>query len=282
MTPDDRKLRNQLRAHGRQLGDRRDAQRETQDIEHLVQACAYEHWHRMLFARFLAENDLLLDTQNSVAMTLDDVRELARELGQDWMDVAAELAQRMLLAVFRPDDPVLKVQLPPEARQELEEKLASLPTEVFQTDDSLGWVYQFWQSEEKDRINDSGVKIGADELPAVTELFTEDYMVWFLLHNTLGAWWTAKRKAEGKDPNLRGYEWTYLRLKEDGMPAAGSFDRWPRLAKDIKLLDPSMGSGHFLVFALPILVAFRTGRGRTHARAGCGSRAPRQPFWAGN
>jgi hypothetical protein len=61
-----------------------------------------------------------------------------------------------------------------------------LPSEVFKADDSLGWVYQFWQSEENDRINDSGVKIGADVLPAVTELFTEDYMVWFLLHNTLG------------------------------------------------------------------------------------------------
>jgi hypothetical protein len=257
MTADDRKLRNQLRAHGRQLGDRRDAKRETQEIKHLVQACAYEHWHRMLFARFLAENDLLLDAQNGVAMALDDVRELAREQGRDWMDVAAELAQSMLLAVFRPDDPVLKVQFPPETWQQLEEKLASLPKQVFQADDSLGWVYQFWQSEEKDRINDSGVKIGADELPAVTELFTEDYMVWFLLHNTLGAWWTAKRKGEGKDTSLPGYEWTYLRLREDGMPAAGSFDGWPRCASDLKLLDPSMGSGHFLVFALPILVGFR-------------------------
>src|SRR5438876_6783423 len=59
MRADDRKLRNQLRAHGRQLGDQRDPKRETQEIEHVVQACAYEHWHRMLFARFLAENDLL-------------------------------------------------------------------------------------------------------------------------------------------------------------------------------------------------------------------------------
>src|SRR5437016_1311123 len=53
MSAEDRALRNQLRAHGRQLGDGRDATRETQEIEHLVQACAYEHWHRMLFARFL-------------------------------------------------------------------------------------------------------------------------------------------------------------------------------------------------------------------------------------
>ncbi len=89
---DDRKLRNQLRAHGRQLGDRRDAQSETQEIEHLVQACAYEHWHRMLFARFLAENDLLLDTRAWRGDDAGRVRELAREQGRDWMDVAAEFA----------------------------------------------------------------------------------------------------------------------------------------------------------------------------------------------
>jgi len=252
-----RDLRNQLRAHGRQLGDQRDSRRETQAIEHLVQACAFEHWHRMLFARFLAENDLLLDAGSGVAMTLNDVRELAREQGRDWMDVAAELAQRMLLAVFRPDDPVLKVQLPPETRLRLEEKLAVLPKEIFYADDSLGWVYQFWQRDEKDRVNRSEVKIGADQIAAVTQLFTEDYMVLFLLENTLGAWWTTKRRAEGNDPALLGYKWKYLRLCEDGSPTAGSFDGWPRVARDLRVLDPCMGSGHFLVFALPILARMR-------------------------
>ncbi|HZU43083.1 MAG TPA: DNA methyltransferase [Terriglobales bacterium] len=173
------------------------------------------------------------------------------------MDIAAELAQRMLLAVFRPDDPVLKVKLPPETRQQLEEKLAALPKEIFQADDSLGWVYQFWQRDEKDRVNRSEVEIGADEIAAVTQLFTEDYMVLFLLENTLGAWWTAKRRAEGKNPALPRHEWTYLRLNEDGSPAAGSFDGWPRAARDLRVLDPSMGSGHFLVFALPILAYMR-------------------------
>ena len=257
MTAAERELRNQLRAHGRQLGDRRDERRDTQGIDHLVQACAYEHWHRMLFARFLAENDLLLDADHGMAMSLDEVRELAREQNREWIEIAAELAQKMLLAVFRPDDPVLRVSLPPETRQQMELKLATLPAEVFRADDSLGWVYQFWQRDEKDRVNKSEVKIGADELPAVTQLFTEDYMVLFLLENTLGSWWTAKRRAEGKDPALPGYEWTYLRLNEDGSPAAGAFDGWPRAACELRVLDPSMGSGHFLTFALPILTRMR-------------------------
>jgi hypothetical protein len=61
-----------------------------------------------------------------------------------------------------------------------------------QASDSLGWVYQFWQAKRKDEVNASEVKIGADELPAVTQLFTEPYMVDFLLHNSLGAWWVTR------------------------------------------------------------------------------------------
>lgn len=254
--PGQKELRSQLRAHGRQLGDRRQPN-GTQETVRLEQAVAYEHWHRLLFARFLAENDLLVNPEFGVPMSLAEVQEAAREQNCDWLSLASGYAQRMLLEVFRPDDPVLRVALPPESRQQLEEKLNTLPVEIFRADDSLGWVYQFWQRDEKDRVNKSEVKIGANELPAVTQLFTEDYMVLFLLENTLGAWWAAKRWKEGKDSTLPGYEWTYLRLNEDGSPTAGGFDGWPRLARDVRVLDPSMGSGHFLTFAMPMLTRMR-------------------------
>lgn len=263
-----RDLRNRLRAHGRQLGDKLDPKRGTQTIRHLAVECAYEHWHRMLFARFLAENNLLIEPESGVALSLEECRELAREQNADWLELASSFAVRMLPQIFRQGDPVLEVSLPPETRKKLEELLEGLPAEVFSADDSLGWVYQFWQSELKDSINAAGEKIGADELPAVTQLFTDDYMVLFLLHNTLGAWWTAKRKSEGKDPALPNISWTYLLLNDDGTPAAGPFTGWPKLARDIRLLDPSMGSGHFLTFALPILAAFRMEEeGLTHEDA---------------
>lgn len=280
LTADQRALRNRLRAHGRQLGDRRDAKTSVQDTARLVQECAYEHWHRMLFARFLAETDLLIEPESDVAITLDEVQELAREKATDWLELASDYAERMLPQIFRKDDPVLQIALPPETRSEMEDLLKSLSKPVFEADDSLGWVYQFWQSDKKDEVNKSEVKIGADELPAVTQLFTEDYMVLFLLHNTLGAWWAGKVLA-GK-PSLAAsapdeaalrvackvgdIDWSYLRFVRDtaddgteGLwrPAADVFEGWPKAAKDVTVLDPCMGSGHFLVFALPILVAFR-------------------------
>jgi hypothetical protein len=254
--PDQKALRAQLRAHGRQLGDVRQPD-GTQETRRLEQACAYEHWHRLLFARFLAENNLLVNPDYGVAMSLSEIQETAREQNRDWLSLASDFAQRMLLEVFRPDDPVLRVMMPPETRQELEESLAQLPPDVFTCDDSLGWVYQFWQRDEKDRVNKSEVKIGADEISPVTQLFTEDYMVLFLLHNTLGAWWTAKRRAEGKSSQLPGCEWIYLRLNDDGSPSAGSHDGWPKTARELRLLDPCMGSGHFLTFALQIIARMR-------------------------
>lgn len=279
LTAEQRALRNRLRAHGRQLGDRRDP-KGVQSIGRLVQECAYEHWHRMLFARFLAETDLLIEPDSGVAITLDEVQELAREKATDWLPLASDYAERMLPQIFRKDDPVLDIALPPETRSEMEDLLKALTRPVFEADDSLGWVYQFWQSDKKDEVNKSEVKIGADELPAVTQLFTEDYMVLFLLHNTLGAWWAGKVLAANPglatsapdEATLRAackvgdIDWTYLRFvretAEDGnegswRPAAGVFEGWPKAAKELTMLDPCMGSGHFLVFALPVLVAFR-------------------------
>jgi hypothetical protein len=274
LSPDQRKLRNRLRAHGRQLGDKLDEKKGTQSIDRLTGECAYEHWHRLLFARFLAENDLLVEPESGMALSLDECRELAREQSKDWLVLASEFAQRMLPQIFRAGDPVLEVPLPPEKRQELEALLEGLPREVFIADDSLGWVYQFWQADQKDAVNASENKIGADELPAVTQLFTEDYMVLFLLHNTLGAWWAGKvlaakpdlaRSAASEDEcraacAVQGIEWSYLRFVREGdvwRPAAGRFPGWPTAAKNLTVLDPCMGSGHFLAFALPMLVALR-------------------------
>jgi hypothetical protein len=264
LSPDLRKLRNRLRAHGRQLGDKLDEKKDTQTIDRLAGECAYEHWHRLLFARFLAENDLLVEPESGMALSLDECRELARERGVDWLVLASDFAQRMLPQIFRPGDPVLELSLPPEKRQELEELLEGISREVFQADDSLGWVYQFWQAETKSVVNKSGERIDADTISAVTQLFTEDYMVRFLLENSLGAWWVHRNGVRDLP-----CEMPYLRLLDDGRPAVRDFDRWPLRAADIRLLDPCCGSGHFLVRAFEMLVRLRMAESSLSATEAC-------------
>ena len=186
MASGQRTLRHRLRAHARQLGDRLDVRSGGQAIDRLVHECAFEHWHGMLFARFLAENDLLIEPEMGVAISMEECEELAKEEGVDKGVLASRFAHHMLPQVFRPDHPIFEVQFAREHRLKLEGQVERLPADVFKAADSLGWVYQFWQTKKKDAVNRTEVKIGADELPVVTQLFTEPYMVQFLLHNSLG------------------------------------------------------------------------------------------------
>lgn len=266
-----------LRARARQLGDALDPKSQVQALEHLVREVAYEHWHRMLFARFLAESHLLVEPETGIAVSLAECRELAREQDEDPWALAGRFAERMLPAIFRGGDPALALALPTERLNRLEALLEGLPAEVFAADDALGWVYQFWQTKRKKEVNASGRKIGAEELPAVTQLFTEPYMVQFLLHNTLGAWHAGRvlatrpdlASAATKEEELRracalpGYKWPYLRFVRDPAesgpwrPAAGTFPDWPTSAREVTFMDPCCGSGHFLVEAFSALVALR-------------------------
>ena len=264
LTEEMRQQRNRLRAHGRQLGDIRQENAE-QSLTNLIQETAYEHWHRMLFARFLAENNLLMYEDGATPLSIQDCVDLAlEEKGVNGWELAGHFASAMLPQIFKSENPALTVKFSPEHQRELEQLLEGLDKETFQASDSLGWVYQYWQTQRKDEVNRSGNKIGADELSAVTQLFTEPYMVSFLLDNSLGAWWVSNYP-EHKD--LLPFQ--YLRYapeqtdqadaeyKETTIPAAGTFEQWPKNLSELKMLDPCCGSGHFLVATLLMLVPMR-------------------------
>jgi len=247
LTAEQSELRRQLRVVCRRLGS----------WDALVQATAYEQWHRMLFSRFLAENNLLIHPIYHAAVTLEECSELAREKGVDQWEVAAEFAAVMLPGIFQKDDPLLHLKLAPEDRMALEEILSGIPAETFRTQDALGWTYQFWQSEEKDRVNKSEKKIDGADICAVTQLFTEHYMVQFLLQNTLGAWWL---NLHPESPLQK--EWVYYKDQ-----VQHDFSAFPKTARDIKLLDPACGSGHFLVEAFHMLLAMREEEGESREEA---------------
>ena len=252
MSAEQRTLRNSLRSKARLLGDELPAN-GAQRIDNLSYELAYETWHKMLFAKFLEANDLLIHTASGVAVSMEDCEELASDEGYlDKWDAAANYASKMLPAIFRTDDPLMQVTYATDERIKLEEIIDGLEREIFVADDALGWVYQFWQSEAKTVINASGDKIDGAKLPAVTQLFTEPYMVHFLIDNTLGAWWVSRNP--GVQPPVK---FDYLRLLDDGTPAAGNFEGWPDKTAEVTSLDPCMGSGHFVASLFPVFAALR-------------------------
>ena len=238
-----RVLRRSLRVKLRELGG----------LDVLVAEAAFEQWHRLLFARFLADNNLLLHPQYEAPVTLAECEDLAPGLGEpDGWGVAGRFAAEILPGIFKLDDPCVQLRLAPEFRVGLERIVEGLPGEVFTSSDGLGWVYQFWQSDKKDEVNASERKIGGADLGPVTQLFTENYMVRFLLENSLGAWWAARHP---DSPLLK--EWEFLRFDDDGNPAAGSFDGWPETVAEVTVMDPCCGSGHFLTEAFEMLWRMR-------------------------
>lgn len=286
MSEEQRSLRRGLRAKARQLG----SGDFPAGIPLLIDEIAYQQWHRMLFARFLAENGLLMHPAG-VAVTLAECAELAAEEGAaDAWELAARYAAAMLPGLFPVDEPAVQVRFAAEHRLALERLLDGLPAAVFTSDDGLGWVYQFWQSKRKEEVNRSERKIGGADLAPVTQLFTEDYMVRFLLHNTLGAWWAARhpdspllrdfdylrwveeaeaqrdREAEGQQDSQPQAQPPALTIDNSPLtidhsprrsPAAGTFPTWPERAAQVTLLDPCGGSGHFVVAAFGLFVPMR-------------------------
>lgn len=116
--------------------------------------------------------------------------------------------------------------------------------DVFAAPDALGWAYQYWNAEKErvfDKARQKGAKIeGAEVIPA-TCIYTEPYMVKFLVQNSLGALWM------GMNPSSRLCErWEYYVRDADRAPA-------PRKSvREIAFLDPACGSGHFLIEAFDL------------------------------
>ncbi|MBF0258417.1 MAG: BREX-1 system adenine-specific DNA-methyltransferase PglX [Desulfamplus sp.] len=159
--------------------------------------------------------------------------------------------------------------------------------EAWKDDTTLGWLYQYWNDPDRKavdaKLNTTSGKVEAHELSDKTQLFTERYMVEWLVQNSLGAQWLAicakngwASSAEEKIETLktRRAEWNQrISNKEvpetEAMPINGDEEFWkyyvPQdLAKEtiesapftldkVKILDPAMGSGHFLVYVFDFL-----------------------------
>lgn len=119
----------------------------------------------------------------------------------------------------------------------------------------IGWLYQYYNTEPKNKAFAKKGKITKEEVPAVTQLFTPDWIVRYMVENSLGRLWV-----EGHtDADLQA-KWKYYleeaeQEKEVQSELAKIREEYARLKpEDIKLIDPCMGSGHILVYAFDVFM----------------------------
>ena len=128
----------------------------------------------------------------------------------------------------------------------------------------IGWLYQYYNSEPKDKVFANlkkNIKISAADIPAATQLFTPDWIVRYMVENSLGRLWT---EGHGKPENAN---WKYYLEEAEQEDTVKSELEKLRAAyreiqpEQIKIIDPCMGSGHILVYAFDVLIDIYTACG---------------------
>lgn len=134
-------------------------------------------------------------------------------------------------------------------RQALLDLLAALNdpevVSVWGDDETIGWVYQYFNGEDERRQMraESQAPRNSRELAVRNQFFTPRYVVQFLTDNSLGRTWCEMRGADTQLAHL-----DYLVKPEEGFE-----ERFPKDPRDLHILDPACGSGHFLLYAFDLL-----------------------------
>lgn len=119
----------------------------------------------------------------------------------------------------------------------------------------IGWLYQYYNTEPKNDAFAKKGKITKEEIPAVTQLFTPDWIVRYMVENSLGRLWL-----EGHPDDILKANWKYYLDEAEQDPEVQSQldeinkEHAKLNPEDIKLIDPCMGSGHILVYAFDVFM----------------------------
>ena len=129
----------------------------------------------------------------------------------------------------------------------------------------IGWLYQYYNTEPKQAVFDGlkkNIKITKETIPAATQLFTPDWIVRYMVENSLGRLWLESHP----NSTLRN-GWKYYLDEAEQTPEVAERLRVLRTEnavkspEDIKVIDPCMGSGHILVYAFDVLMQIYTSEG---------------------
>lgn len=253
-------------------------------IDNVVEEAAATWFNRMMAIRILEKNghemDVLAYSQETRQPALlynarqgilpygsDEEKERVRSALQEGDD---DEAFRILLTAYCNDHDLLKdvfgtvadytELLLPTRLLGREGPIDTLVTTDAISDDDyeevelIGWLYQFYISEKKDAVYDKSGKFEAEDIPAATQIFTPNWIVKYLVENTIGRQWLDKHP----DSDLRD-EMEYLVEPEDDEPSDPIFDD----LSELQLFDPAAGSGHILVEGFDLLMKMYQEEGYT-------------------
>lgn len=163
--------------------------------------------------------------------------------------------------LFEPLDDASELLLPNNLTKTdslIRELVEVIPEADWQDVEVIGWLYQFYISEKKDQVIGKVVK--SEDIPAATQLFTPNWIVQYLVQNSVGRQWLQTYPGSP----LKGEMPYYIEPAEQEPEVQAQLDAITPVSLDpetIKVLDPACGSGHILVEAYNVLKAIYEERG---------------------
>jgi len=237
-------------------------------VEALVKEVAFTHLNRLVAFKMMEARGLIRGTldkgsdSNGFKFYLADPEHAADYALFQQGDVDAAYRRFLLWqsaqiaaeirVLFDPDNLVSRLFPRPRALKILLGMLtAPQLAGVWQVDETIGWVYQFFNEQEKaevfERLYSQKHKLRSQDIPAATQLFTPNWIVRFLVQNTLGRLWVQMHP----DTCLIG-----AALLDYLVPLEGEIPPEPlRPVKEITLLDPACGAMHFGLVAFDLFAA---------------------------
>ena len=290
-------------------------------FESIMDEAAYTWFNRFAALRYMEVNGVLptrvrvfTDSEGAFqpqilteCLTMDNLEGLNKEIvfALKEQDATDELYKYLLItqcnalgsilpAMFEQIEDYTELLLPDNLLRQgsvIEQMVTSIPEDDWRDAvQIIGWLYQYYNSEPKDAVFAAlkkNVKVSKENIPAATQLFTPDWIVRYMVENSLGRIWIEHKEAEGLMHNgtfsydgtqtLNGtsseeassqYEkdfaqrmdWKYYLPEAKQEPDVAAelkklrAERKDLAPTDIKVIDPCMGSGHILVYAFDVLV----------------------------
>jgi hypothetical protein len=215
-------------------------------VSRLLREASFTHVNRLLAIRVAEGIGVLPESlgRGSASDGFAEVAEVAPLVGDDYAGYL-DLCARELAAdapnLFDPRNPMLRLPMSPTCLSSAVDLIDAVDSELWTAADTFGWAYQFFNSEDdrREMREGSSAPRNSRELAVRNQFFTPRYVVDFLVQNTLG------RRLLPSMPELSAH----LPLLLDAPTEPGL----PVDLREIKILDPASGSGHFLLGAYDLL-----------------------------
>lgn len=269
--------------------------------EEVMEEVAYTWFNRLIALRFMEVNGYLptrvrvfTDEENNFkpqiidealhldldGLNMDKVYEFknanqTEELYKYLLSTQCNALNSVLPGMFQRISDYTELLLPDNLLREgsvIEQMISSVPEEDWRDAvQIIGWLYQFYNTEPKQEVDTKvkkGIKVAKEDIPAKTQIFTPDWVVRYMVENTLGRIWL-----KGHPSDLLADSWEYYMkpAKQDDEIAEvvmrdnsvfGSLK-----PQDIKCIDPCSGSGHILVYMFDVLMQIYESYGYTTREA---------------